>query len=44
LEKTTPKRGASIVALDEASRLVAKIVTSREQAEKLIDALRRLSV
>jgi hypothetical protein len=43
LQKASPKRGASIVALDEASRLIAKIVTSREQASKLIEALRRLS-
>jgi hypothetical protein len=42
LQKATPKRGASIVALDEATRLVSKIVTSHEQANKLIEALRRL--
>ena len=43
LQKVTPKRGASAVAFDEASRLIAKIITSREQAAKLIEALRRLS-
>jgi hypothetical protein len=42
LQKATPKRGASAVALDEASRLVSKIITSRDQAQRLIDALRRL--
>jgi molecular chaperone HtpG len=42
LQKASPKRGTSIVALDEASRLVSKIVTSRQQAQKLIEALRRL--
>jgi hypothetical protein len=43
LQKVTPKRGASAVAFDEASRLISKIITSREQANKLIDALRRLA-
>src|SRR5262249_3109273 len=42
LQKATPKRGASAVAFDEAAKLVSKIVTSREQAQKLIEALRRL--
>jgi hypothetical protein len=42
LQKAPPKRGASIVALDEASRLVSKIITHRDQAQKLIEALRRL--
>jgi molecular chaperone HtpG len=42
LQKATPKRGASAIAFDEATRLVAKIVTSREQAQTLIEALRRL--
>jgi molecular chaperone HtpG len=43
LQKVTPQRGASAVAFDEASRLIRKIVTSREQANKLIDALRRVA-
>jgi molecular chaperone HtpG len=42
LQNATPKRGASAVAFDEAARLVTKIVTSQEQAQKLIEALRRL--
>jgi molecular chaperone HtpG len=42
LQKATPKRGAAAVAFDEAAKLVSKIVTSREQAQKLIEALRRL--
>ena len=33
LQKASPKRGASIVALDEASRLVSKIITHRDQAQ-----------
>jgi hypothetical protein len=42
LQKVTPKRGASIVAYDEAVALVGKVITNREQARRLIDALRRL--
>lgn len=42
LAKVTPKRGASAIALDEASALVSRIVTNREQAQKLIRELRRL--
>jgi molecular chaperone HtpG len=42
LQKATPTRGASAIALDEASKLVTKIITSRDQANKLIEALRRL--
>lgn len=42
LAKITPKRGASTVAFEEASALVSKIVTNREQAEKLKQALLRL--
>ncbi len=42
LRKASPKRGASSVALDEASRLVSKIISRRDQAQKLIEALRRL--
>jgi molecular chaperone HtpG len=42
LQRATPKRGASTVAFDEASRLVSKLITSRDQAQKLIAALRRL--
>jgi hypothetical protein len=42
LQKIAPKGGASVVAVDEAERLISRIVTSREQAEKLVEALRRL--
>jgi hypothetical protein len=42
LAKVAPKRGASAVALDEACALVSKFVTNRQQADKLIAALRRL--
>jgi molecular chaperone HtpG len=42
LAKATPKRGASVVALDEAASLVSKLVTNREQRQKLIEELRRL--
>ncbi len=42
LADRTPKRGASVVAFDEASSLVSKFVTNREQARKLLEALRRL--
>ena len=42
LADRAPKRGASVVAFDEASALVAKFVTNREQARKLTEALRKL--
>ena len=42
LTKVTPKRGASAVAIDEATALVTKVVTNREQARKLIERLRKL--
>jgi Histidine kinase-, DNA gyrase B-, and HSP90-like ATPase len=42
LQKATPKRGASAVALDEALRLVSKIVTNRDQGQRLVEALRLL--
>jgi molecular chaperone HtpG len=42
LDKASPKKGSSVVALDEAASLVSKVVTNRAQAQKLIDALRRL--
>ncbi len=42
LAKVSPKRGASVVALDEAASLVSKLVTNREQAQKLIEELRKL--
>jgi molecular chaperone HtpG len=38
----TPKRGAPAVALDEATALITKIVTNREQGKKLLTALQRL--
>ena len=37
LAKLKPKRGASVVAFDEAKALVSKLVTNREQ-QKLIDS------
>jgi molecular chaperone HtpG len=43
LKKVTPKRGVSVIALEEASRLVSKIVSNRDQAKRLIEALQRLS-
>jgi hypothetical protein len=42
LTRVSPKRGASVVALDEAASLVSRIVTNRDQARALIDKLRRL--
>jgi hypothetical protein len=42
LTKITPKRGAAAVALDEVTMLVSKLITSREQARKLIERLRKL--
>lgn len=42
LAKITPKRGASAVAIDEVTALVTKLVTNREQRQKLIERLRRL--
>jgi hypothetical protein len=42
LTKISPKRGASAVALDEAAALVSKLITNREQAQKLIARLRKL--
>jgi molecular chaperone HtpG len=42
LTKVSPKRGASAIAVDEAVRLVSKLVTNRAQAETLAAALRRL--
>jgi molecular chaperone HtpG len=42
LTKITPKRGAAAVALDEATALVSKVITNREQAQKLIERLRKL--
>jgi molecular chaperone HtpG len=42
LAKITPKRGASAVALDEVTALVTRLVTNREQRQKLLDRLRKL--
>ena len=42
LVKVSPKRGASVVGLNEAASLVSKLITNREQAQKLIGELRRL--
>jgi hypothetical protein len=42
LTNVSPKRGASVIALDEAASLVSKLITNREQAQKLIGELRRL--
>ena len=43
LAKSSPKRGASVVAMDEATSLISRLITNREQANKLIEHLRRLS-
>lgn len=42
LRIVSPKRGASAIALDEATSLVSKVITNREQAGKLIERLRKL--
>jgi hypothetical protein len=42
LETCSPTEEGSIVALDEALALVAKYVTNRAQARKLIEALRQI--
>ncbi len=42
LTKITPKRGAAAVALEEATVLVTRLITNREQARKLIERLRKL--
>jgi hypothetical protein len=42
LSKITPRRGTSVIALEEASRLISRIVTNRDQAQKLLAQLRRL--
>ena len=42
LAEASPKKGASVVALDEATSLISRLITNREQAGKLIDHLRRL--
>jgi hypothetical protein len=42
LAERSSKRGASVVALDEAHALISKFVTNREQARKLVEALRKL--
>ena len=42
LAKVSAKRGASVVALDEAASLVSRLVTNRDQAQKLIEKLRRI--
>ena len=42
LAKVTPKTGPSVVVLDDATTLISKLITNREQANKLMEALRRL--
>jgi hypothetical protein len=42
LARFRPKKGASVVAVDEAASLISKIITNRAQAQDLIEALRRL--
>lgn len=42
LRKLTPKRGSSVIALDELNSLVPKFVTNRAQAEKLLEAVRKV--
>jgi hypothetical protein len=41
LAKTGAKRGASLIALDEAASLVSRLITNREQARRLIEELRK---
>jgi molecular chaperone HtpG len=43
LSNLTPRRGPATVAVSEIASLVAKLVTNRAQAEKLITEIRRLS-
>jgi len=43
LSSLTPRRGPATVAVSEIASLVAKFVTNRAQAEKLIAEIRRLS-
>jgi molecular chaperone HtpG len=43
LSSLTPRRGPATVAVSEITSLVAKFVTNRVQAEKLIAEIRRLS-
>jgi molecular chaperone HtpG len=42
LAKLSPKSGASVVAFDEAASLISRVITNRPQANRLIEALRRL--
>jgi hypothetical protein len=42
LAKRAPKRGAAAVGVDEATSLITKFVTNREQRQKLIEELRKL--
>jgi hypothetical protein len=42
LGKRSPKRGPSAVALDEVTTLVSRLITNRNQANRLIEHLRRL--
>jgi len=42
LSKVTPRRGPALMAFSEASRLIAKLVSNRAQAEKLLVAMRKL--
>jgi len=43
LSAVTPRRGPATVAVSEVSSLVAKFVTNRSQAEKLLTEIRRLT-
>jgi hypothetical protein len=42
LRKVTPKEETAAVALDEVMVLVFRLITNREQAQKLIERLRKL--
>jgi hypothetical protein len=42
LAKSQSKRGASVVALDEAATLISRFISNREQARRLVEELRRL--
>src|SRR5262249_55232216 len=43
LHNIRPKRGAAVGAIGEAAALIARIVTNREQAKRLISGLTKIS-
>lgn len=42
LSQVTPRRGPALMAFSDASRLVTRLVSNRDQAQKLLDELRKL--